>query len=212
MYRKKMKTNKHNIFFTLALSLVLLTSCVSSKKYRSGDIIEITSFHHRLAVLPVESVDADIAADYQKKIYHALLSKKHKTVKIAVQKVSETNQILVENRISGEEVLRMDPKKLAGILGVDAVLKVKVEPQPLFDHYISDIAFAQISHDQNGRLEVYEKLPLAVFITAAIVDTETGELFWKYDMIKKVKANAFDLKNLEDTSIKIAKNFPYKWE
>jgi hypothetical protein len=208
-----MKTNKHSIFFTLALCLVLLTSCASSLKYHSNDIIEITSFHHKIAVLPIDGLKPKLALEYQKNVYDALMSKNRKTVKISVQKFSETNQILAKANIPAYEAFNMKPQQLARLLGVDAILKLRVEPDTLIGQTSPELAFSQFGTDNEwlGNLFANE-IASSVRITAAIFDTQTGEKFWEYSFVRKLKSFLLSQEDFEDTSLKIAKNFPYKWE
>jgi hypothetical protein len=137
-------------------ALLLFASCASHKYYTSTYFEQQTARHRIIAILPAEMVytgtqpknlsPEDIAKieetesrTFQNSLYNGILryanTRKYITT-ISVQDISTTAKLLEENHISIRSSWAEDDKKLASILGVDAVVRLRVQKK----RYMSDLA------------------------------------------------------------------------
>jgi hypothetical protein len=134
-------------FFTI------IASC-ARKNYTANNFDEMTLDHKLVAVMPAEMIftgnrpknrtDEDIAKmeeqesrEFQYALYNSILrhanSRKYFTT-INFQDVSTTLKRLEDNKITIRDSWTMDDKELAKSLGVDAVIKMRIQKQ----RYMSD--------------------------------------------------------------------------
>src|SRR4051812_10794366 len=146
------------LFFFIS---VLLTVSCSHKYYTTSYFDQQTATHRVVAVLPAEMIftgkqPQNITADeiskieeaesknFQQALYNSILrhaeSKKYFT-RINLQDIATTERLLQEHGISYKDTWRKDDKELAGILGVDAVVRMRIQKQ----RYMSDVASYGIS-------------------------------------------------------------------
>lgn len=137
-----------------------LASC-NSGVFLASDFSKKTKTHKTIAVIPVQTVlsgkqPTGLTADqikqieegeglaFQTSLYNALLAKsgsKKRDIKIDIQTIEKTNTILKDSNLSIRDAWDKSPEKLASMLGVDAVVKTKVEKT----RYMSDLASYGIS-------------------------------------------------------------------
>ena len=141
------------LFFLPAL--LFFISC-SRKNYAVSYFEQQTAHHRIIAVLPAEMVftgtkpkgltDSAIAimeeqesTMFQNYLVSGILryanTQRYYTT-IAVQDISTTQKILQDNNISIRESWRQDDKKLAKVLGVDAIVRMSIQKK----RYMSDMA------------------------------------------------------------------------
>ena len=147
------------LLLSIAVFIFTLTSC-SKSYYLNSDFKKISKGHQTVAILPVEMIltgqmpenmdEADIDAlqeaeskAFQKSLYNQIhwspLKSRH--MQVDFQSVEKTNELLYDQEISVRRSWNMTEEELAKILGVDAVVKARVEKQ----RYMSDIASMGIS-------------------------------------------------------------------
>ena len=147
--------NKSLPLTLIFLSLLFLSSC-RPKNYTSSLFDQQTASHKVVAVLPAEMIftgtqpkeltPADIAKIeeaesklFQQYLYNSILrhanTRKYYT-RVNFQDVSSTWQRLEENKISIRDSWKKDDRELATILGVDAVVRLRIQKQ----RYMSDLA------------------------------------------------------------------------
>jgi hypothetical protein len=145
-------------------ALILFASCSSHKYYTSNSFEQQSAHHKTIAILPAEmiftgtppkNVSAETIArieeteseTFQNSLYNGILrhanSKKYFT-SISVQDISTTKKLLEENNISIRNSWKEDDKKLATLLGVDAVVRMRVQKK----RYMSDLASMSIDMGQ----------------------------------------------------------------
>ena len=143
-------------FYSGLLLLILFTSCAGHKYYTSSSFEQQTAKHKMIAVLPAEMIftgtqpknlsPEDIAAieeresiAFQNSLYNSILrhanTKKYYT-SVNVQDIGTTQKLLEENGISIRDSWKEDDKKLTKILGVDAVVRMRIQKK----RYMSDLA------------------------------------------------------------------------
>jgi len=161
-------------FFT-CFSVLFILSC--SHKYYTTSVFDQQTAHHKIvAVLPAEMIftgkqpenlaSEDItkieefeSKNFQYALYNSILryanSRKYFT-RINLQDIVMTQKILDEHNISCHDAWKKDDKELASMLGVDAIVRMRIQKQ----RYMSDLASYGISI---GRQIVYNtglKIPL----------------------------------------------------
>jgi len=168
---------KKSIPLFICLFVFFSISC-SHKYYTTSFFDQQTANHKIVAVLPAEMIftgkqpenltPEDIAKieeseskDFQYSLYNSILryanSKKYFT-RINLQDITMTQKILEEHSLSCRDAWKKDDKELASLLGVDAVVRMRIQKQ----RYMSDAASYGISL---GRQIIYNtgfgsKIPL----------------------------------------------------
>lgn len=143
------------LFFLASFSLILFSSC-AHKYYTSSAFDQQSARHRTIAILPAEMIytgtqPKNLTADdikkieetestsFQNSLYNGILrhanTRKYYTT-ITVQDISTTQKLLEDNNISVRDSWRQDDKKLAEMLGVDAVVRMRVQKK----RYMSDLA------------------------------------------------------------------------
>jgi len=140
----------------LILIFIVFTLATSSCKryYQISNFDRITKSHKTIAILPfevytyghtpkdlspemIDEIDEFESTAFQANFFNKVLrTTGHRKcqLSIGVQHYSETNELLKEEGINIKDAWTMSPKKLANTLGVDAVVKARIEK----DQYFSD--------------------------------------------------------------------------
>ncbi|MGZ3853186.1 MAG: hypothetical protein ACXVBX_10385 [Flavisolibacter sp.] len=157
-----MKKNLLYLSFA-ATAIIFITSC-SHKNYTTSYFDQQTANHKIIAVLPAEMIftgsqPKDVSAEeiakieetesrmFQNYLFSAILryanSNKYYTA-VGFQDISTTQKLLEENNISVRASWREDDKKLARLLGVDAVVRMRIQKT----RYMSDLASFGVGYGQ----------------------------------------------------------------
>lgn len=219
----------------LAILIATLTSC-ASVKYSADTLLDETSLHHEIAVVPVEinysgpyvsrltdddrrDLDIQESMLFQDALHNALLRKAHKNVKVDVQATEKTNRLLAENGISPIESWSMSPEELAEILHVDAIVRMRVDES----RYMSDVAGFGLDLGRSVILERVRNTPAFpqvagtrvktadVRASCSIFDGESGTLLWKLGVDRDANWNYTPDQIVDALNRRIARKFPYKW-
>ena len=149
-------------FLPLFSFVVLITiSACQRKVYQSAQFEQQTMDHKKLAILPaemiytgkmpkdllqedLEAIEESESVAFQHSLYNSILrhanTRKYFTT-INFQNTGSTLQLLEKNNISIRESWKMNSDELAALLGVDAVVKMRIQKQ----RYMSDMASYGIS-------------------------------------------------------------------
>ena len=139
----------------LLIALIVSASC-SRKYYTNSFFDQQTAGHKLIAVLPSEIVftgkqPKDLTAEqiakmedeeskaFQMSLYGNIMryANTNKTYMfVGVQDITKTMSALDENKVSVRDSWKMDDKKLASLLGVDAVVRMQITQK----RYMSDYA------------------------------------------------------------------------
>src|SRR4051812_9048369 len=151
----------HLLVITFSFGACLLFSCSTHRYYTTSLFEQQAANHKMIAVLPAEMVftgtqpknltskaimqiEETESTLFQNSLYNGILryaeSRKYMTT-VAVQDISTTRRVLEENNISVRDSWNEDDKKLACLLGVDAVVRMQVVKK----RYMSDLASMGIS-------------------------------------------------------------------
>ena len=139
--------NLHFISFVLVL---LATGC--KPYFKATDFDQTTADHTTVAVLPfelftvghipakltpemIEEIEEVESTTFQSSFYNKILSSTSRgrgQLRVGIQHFAETNSLLEKNGITVRDSWTMSPKELANILGVDAVVKSRIEKNQYF--------------------------------------------------------------------------------
>jgi hypothetical protein len=145
-------------------AFLLLSACSSHKYYTSSAFEQQTARHRSIAILPAEmiytgtqpknitpeqisKIEEVESTTFQNSLYNGILrhanTKKYYST-IFVQDISTTQKILEQNNITVKNSWKEDDRKLAQLLGVDAVVRMRIQKK----RYMSDIASMSIDYGQ----------------------------------------------------------------
>jgi hypothetical protein len=155
---------KFLLYLSFAFTAIILFDSCSHKNYTSSYFEQQTVNHRIIAVLPAEMIytgtqpknvtPEDIAKIeetesrmFQNYLFSAILkyanSKKYYTA-VGLQDISTTQKLLEDNNISIRDSWKQDDVKLAHLLGVDAVVRMRIQKQ----RYMSDLASFGVGYGQ----------------------------------------------------------------
>jgi hypothetical protein len=215
-----------------AFTFLLLFSC--SHKYYTSFFDQQTSNHKVVAVLPAEMIFTgkqpdkltpdDIAKieeseskSFQQSLYNSILryaeSKKYFT-RINLQDLVTTQKILEEHNISSRDSWKKDDKELAALLGVDAVVRMRIQKQ----RYMSDAASYGISVGQ----QIIYNTGLGSKIPLPYVPNKTNDIYASCNIVSNnqtlwndsyKRASDWDSPSnivIENITDNFGRHFPYK--
>ncbi|HRO69049.1 MAG TPA: hypothetical protein PK951_01685 [Chitinophagaceae bacterium] len=162
----------------LSVTIILVSVSCSRKYYTSSFFEQQTAGHRIIAVLPSEivltgkqpdqltpeqiaQIEEEESKAFQLALYSNILqhanSRKY-YMSVGVQDVHKTMSVLDENGISLRESWKQDDKKLASLLGVDAVVRMQIRKK----RYMSDYASygVTIAKDVISQTPLGNKLPI----------------------------------------------------
>jgi len=144
----------------------------------------------------------------QKLLYNNLLdSKKKYGFSVSIQDIAQTNSLLTENKISVTEIGSYSNEQLAGILGVDAIIRCNIVTKQTISSDAAIILGAVSSSHTINPNPTYTG-----YGNIALYDAKSYELLWNYDKSISKRTNS-DSKSalaiLNAIMKKISKKFPY---
>jgi hypothetical protein len=220
------------LLFTF-FSVFIVLSC-SHKYYAMSFFDQQTANHKVVAVLPAEmiftgkqpenlapeditKIEESESKSFQYSLYNSILShansKKYFT-RINLQDIVMTQKLLEEHNISPRDTWKKDDKELAAILGVDAVVRMRIQKQ----RYMSDVASYGISV---GRQIVYNtglgsKIPLPYIpnktndIYARCNIVSNNQTLWNDNYKGASNWNTPSNIVIENITDNFGRHFPYK--
>ncbi|MES2882013.1 MAG: hypothetical protein V4676_07690 [Bacteroidota bacterium] len=227
-----MKTNP-SLSITL-LVILFFTACSNQKVYTSPSFSQQTAHHKTIAVLPaemiftgtqpknlspedIEAIEETESITFQNSLYNSILrhanTRKYFT-SIMVQDISATQKLLEDNKISVRNSWREDDKKLAAILGVDAVVRMRVQKK----RYMSDLASMGVDM---GRQVLYQigamgKIPLPYVsnktndIKASCNIVSNSQTLWNDSYNRGADYNSSSEAVIDEITDNFGRHFPYK--
>jgi hypothetical protein len=224
---------KRNLLLITSLIAVAIFSSCAHKSYTTSFFDQQTAGHRIIAILPAEMVytgtqpknitEEEIAKieeteslTFQNSLYNGILrnanTSRYMTM-ISVQDISTTRGLLEQNNISIRESWKKDDKKLAEILGVDAVVRLRVQKK----RYMSDLASMGIGM---GR-QVLSTISNAKF-PVPYVSNKTNEIYascsvvsnsqtlWNDSYQGSADYNRPSEEVINDISDNFGRHFPYR--
>ena len=226
---------KQNLLFSTCLFiLIFFSACSGHKYYTSSSFSQQTAHHKLIAVLPaemiftgkqpkaltpedIEAIEETESKSFQNSLYNSILrhanTKKYFT-SISVQDISTTQKMLEENGISIRESWKEDDKKLAKILGVDAVVRMRIQKK----RYMSDLASMGISVGRQvlGQIGAVSRLPIPYVssktndINASCNMVSNSETLWNDSYKRGADYNSSSEAVIDEITDNFGKHFPYK--
>ena len=220
------------LFFPFLFTLIIV-SC-SHKYYTMSYFDQQTMNHKIVAVLPAEmiftgkqpdnlkpeeisKIEEQESRGFQQALYNSILryanSRKYFT-RINLQDLGTTQRILEEHNINYKDAWKKDDKELAALLGVDAVVKMRIQKQ----RYMSDMASYGISL---GKQIIYNtgaasKLPLPYIpnktndIYASCNIISNNQTLWNDSYKAASDWNSPANEIIENITNNFGQHFPYK--
>jgi len=187
---------KFTLYCLLAITAIgLYTSSSSHPYYTSSSFEQQTARHHIIAILPAEMIftgaqpkniteeaiariEENESTTFQTYLYNGILrnanTKKYYST-INVQDISTTQKMLQDNGISVRDSWKEDDKKLTQILGVDAVVRMRIQKK----RYMSDLASMGIDM---GRQVLYQIGSVAKF-PVPYVSNKTNDIYASCNLV-----------------------------
>lgn len=221
--------------FLLLLIPVFIFSCISSKRYQTISYDMYASKHRKLAIVPVEvegrvfkekvsqSNQIELLAKEQKYINDVLFQKIIKRtgrdkndIKIELMSNYAVLDVFSKSEKDPLEISKMSNKELALLLGVDAILRTKVNTKILLHSYEDDI-MKEVLRGANVFLGSKPILSTIlntdlhpINITAEIIDAESESVIWSYHKLEKLEVAEKHNDVLNDICKDIAMRLPYR--
>jgi hypothetical protein len=223
---------------TLIAATVLLAAACSTVNYQSPEFAERARHHQVIAVLPFEMVltgdppdnlTAEQIAEieeaeslafqeayYYRLLHQASVHRKH-PIRIEIQPVETTNQLLASAGIGVRESWGMSAKSLARVLRVDAVISTSVQKTRYLsdgESFGVDLGLQVVNDLTEGRLAPLLPWGLVkthdIWANCELIDSVDGAVIWQTDMAQatdwRYPANQVIAGFTQD----LAKKFPYR--
>ena len=213
----------------------IVASCASHRRgYTSNDFEEQTQTHKTVAIVPAEMVftgtmpknmtkeeiariEEQESRDFQYALYNRILrhanTRKYITT-INFQDIGTTLKKLEDSSINIRDSWRMDDKALAKMLGVDAVIKMRIQKQ----RYMSDAASYGIDAARRvisstgiaGRIPVPYNVGKTNDIYASCNLVSNNQTLWNDNYKRATDWNTAPNVIIEGITDNFGRNFPYK--
>jgi hypothetical protein len=214
------------------LAILLFTNC-SHKNYPVSYFDQQTAHHKLIAVLPAEMIftgtpPKDISAEdiakieenesriFENYLFNSILryanTRKYYTA-VGVQDISTTQKLLEDNHISIRDSWREDDRKLAQLLGVDAVVRMRIQKK----RYMSDLASMGVNY---GKQVLYQIGNVGKYIP--YVPDKTNDIYascnivsnnqtlWNDDYRGASNYNVSSERVIDDITDNFGQHFPYR--
>ena len=204
--------------------------------YISSNFAEKTATHQTIAVVPIEMffsgkmpkgwTEHDILAieeieskAFQISFFNELLrSTKNgkKPIKVDIQHYNKTLQILSENAISVRDSWNLSPEELATLLGVDAIVKARIEKARFMSDFTSygiDVATEIVNILTN--YQAFPWLPVSpiakeVIADYSLVNGSDGITLWSVKYQNAADWSQSSEQIIDGISRRAARKFPYR--
>jgi hypothetical protein len=224
---------KKTILFLFVVVAIISGSC--SRKYYSSSFFDQQTMGHKIiAVLPSEivltgkkpeqlteeqiaKIEEEESRAFQLSLYSNILqhanSRKY-YMSVGVQDVTKTMATLDENHITLRDSWKMDDKKLAELLGVDAIVRMQIRKK----RYMSDYASygVTIARDVIRQTPLGNKLPIPssfgktedIYAYCSVVSNSVT--LWNNNFKAAADWNNPSNEIIEDITDNFGRYFPYK--
>jgi hypothetical protein len=223
---------------TLTLGMLLAATACTTVDSTSQQFAAESSDHRTVAVLPFEMVltgrvpegltpdqvsaieEAESLA-FQTALYHSMLDRsgvgKKRPIRVDIQPVEETNQILDGRGIGVRESWALPAEELAEMLGVDAVVRTTVHKT----RYLSDVEsygidvgtaiFNEVTEGQFGWLVPHGAMTtVGIWADSTLVNGDDGAVLWKVALERATDWQRPANDVIVGITRKLAKKFPYR--
>jgi hypothetical protein len=224
---------KRNVLLSIALLTIIFFASCSHKNYAVSYFDRQTANHKLIAVLPAEMIftgiqPKDISVEdiakieeneskvFQNYLFNSILryanSRKYYT-SIGVQDISTTQKLLEDNSISIRGSWREDDRKLAKILGVDAVVRMRIQKK----RYMSDLASFGVSYGQQVLYQIGNVGKYVPYVPNKTNDiyascniVSDNQTLWNDDYRGSSNYNVSSERVIDDITDNFGRHFPYR--
>ncbi len=215
--------------FVFALLTAILFFNCNREIYKTGDYDRLAYDHKIVAVLPAQSITTgripELTAEnieeieeaeslaFQISLYRHVARKTGDRIHISVQHYAETNRLLEEAGITFRESWKESPKKLAEVLGVDAVVHSTVEKE----FYLTNLesfgiemgAFILEAITNSGFWWLPNRTS-DVFVSCEVVDAKEGVPVWTSHKVEQTYWNRPHREVVDQITRAMSRRFPYR--
>jgi hypothetical protein len=224
---------KYLSYLSIAFVFIFLFSACSRKHYAVSYFDQQTANHKLIAVLPAEMIftgvqPKDVSPEdiqkieetesrmFQNYLFNSILryanTNRYYTT-VGVQDISTTEKMLEDNHISIRDSWREDDKKLAKILGVDAVVRMRIQKK----RYMSDLASFGVGYGQQvlnqignvGKFIPYVPNKTNDIYASCNVVSENHSL-WNDDYRGSSNYNVSSERVIDNITDNFGQHFPYR--
>jgi len=224
---------KNLLLSSLILAALIFASSCSHKNYTTSYFDQQTAHHKMIAVLPAEMIftgtqPKDISVEdiaqieenesrmFQNYLFSAILryanSNKYYTA-VGFQDISTTQKLLEENNISIRDSWKQDDKKIAQLLGVDAVVRMRIQKK----RYMSDLASLGVSYGQQVINQIGKAGKYIPNVTNKTNDiyascniVSNNQTLWNDDYRGSTNYNVSSEKVIDNITDNFGRHFPYR--
>lgn len=222
------------IFVPLIVALMALVAC-NREAYKTSGYNDYAPAHRTMAILPTETIttgrlpkDAtpeDIAAieeaeskAFQVALFNQLSKRsgvRDGDIRINFQHYSETNALLKKAGIELRDSWNHSPAELAGLLGVDAIVRTTVRKEFFLTNLESfGISVATTIVALFADPVAWWLFPSArtseVFASCSVLDGKSGQPTWSINRDEPTFWNKSHSEAVEEISRKLSRRFPYR--
>jgi hypothetical protein len=218
----------------ITLSIIITFSSCSTRRYYTNTLFEQQTAHHKVvAVLPAEmiftgklpkdlspedigSIEERESRSFQYSLYNSILryaNNRDYYIRVNLQDINTTQSLLEKAGISLRDSWKQDDKTLAKILGVDAVVRLRIEKK----RYMSDLASMGIDAGRrilSGTGAALKWLPSVSNKTNDIMAScnvvSNSLTLWNNNYKRGADHNTPSDSVIEDITDRFGRNFPYK--
>ena len=226
---------KYPLLFS-AIAIILVSISCRHKYYTASLFEEQTKDHEIIAIMPAEmiftgkqpkeltaedikKIEEQESTSFQYALYNSILQYANTTryeSTISFKDINSTLKILEDNNITVRDSWRKDDIELAQLLGVDAIVRMRIQKQ----RYMSDIASygVDVARRVMNQTGIYSKLPLPIPGSLG----KTNDIYANCSIVSKNRAlwndsykYASDWNNpanvlIENITDNFGAHFPYK--
>jgi hypothetical protein len=220
-------------YLSIVFLAIFFFSACSRKHYAVSYFDQQTAGHRLIAVLPAEMIftgvqPKDVSPEdiqkieetesrmFQNYLFNSILryanTNRYYTT-VGVQDISTTEKLLEDNNISIRNSWREDDKKLAKILGVDAVVRMRIQKK----RYMSDLASFGVGYSQqvlNQIGNVGKFIPYVpnktndIYASCNVVSN--NHALWNDDYRGSSNYNVSSERIIDNITDNFGQNFPYR--
>lgn len=219
-------------YFSILLIGVFFAAC-SHKNYTSSYFEQQTVHHKLIAVLPAEMIftgvqPKDLSPDdiakieeaesklFENYLVNSILkyanTQKYYTT-IGVQDISTTQKLLEDSGITIRDSWKEDDKKLAKILGVDAVVRMRIQKK----RYMSDLASMGVSYGQQVLYQIGNVGKYVPYVPNKTNDiyascnvVSNNQTLWNDDYRGTSNYNISSERVIDEITDNFGRHFPYR--
>lgn len=220
-------------YLSIALLFTIFVTACSRKHYPVSYFDQKTASHRLIAVLPAEmiftgtqpkdltpeaisKIEENESRMFQNYLFNSILKyandRRYYTA-VGVQDISTTEKLLEDNNISVRESWKQDDRKLANLLGVDAVVRMRIQKK----RYMSDLASLGVDYGQqvlNQIGNVGKYVPYVpnktndIYASCNIISD--NQTLWNDDYRGSSNYNVSSERVIDNITDNFGRHFPYR--